>query len=385
MKLNLIAVLFFVFVVSSCSNSTSSKQVDLQSATSMDDKTFAVCIASGDAKDSVGIGIFQWSPKEGTLTPIMNDSTLSSVSYFEVYPEKNILYSVGEKISAFQIDEKTGALSMINQVIHSGSGTCHVSISNNRKFITVAYYSSGSASTYELLDDGSIGAMVSTVHHEGASINAERQEAPHVHMAFSAPNSDLILLPDLGIDQVKVYQSDEKGVLSPAPIPFAAITPGGGPRHVAFNAAGNRVYVLHELTGHVTGFGFDPEKGITDAINTISILPEDFTAFNKSADIHISPNGKFLYASNRGHNSLAVCSIDEATGTLTFLGTKDCGGEYPRAFAIDPSGDYLLVANKLSNQVSIMKIDHATGFFEKTGEVATPIVPQCIRFVELKK
>ncbi len=382
-------VLFFLL---SCDQQKGAKSEDESAGEIVEQKNsdtdntpkYAVYVSSGDEQDGAAIGIYEWSPTSATMIKIGVDSSYTSSSYLAIDAENNKLYSVGSAIATFSINPITGKLTALNETKDTGKGACYLSLAHNKKFITVAYYSSGSASTYAILPDGTVGKEISTVVHSGSSVNKERQEAPHVHMAFAAPNSDIILMPDLGIDQVKSYRSDENGILTPAPNAATNITAGGGPRHLAFAPGGKRVYVLHELTGHVTGFGFDPEKGITDKINTVSTLPEDFKEFNKSADIHVSPDGKYLYASNRGHNSLAVFSIDQASGALTFLGAKDCGGDWPRAFAIDPSGDFILVANKNSNQISILKIDHATGFFEKVGEVATVLAPQCIRFLKLK-
>ncbi|WP_258103123.1 lactonase family protein [Marinoscillum sp. MHG1-6] len=344
------------------------------------DNTHYVYIASGSPKDSVGIAVFGW--KAGELTPVGLIDVPASTSYLAVDTLNKRLYSVGDKISAFSVD-KAGDLSLINQIEPNGEGACHVSISNDYRFLLVAYYRSGSASMYGLEENGGIGELVWSVQHHGSSVNKERQESAHAHMILPAPNSNLIIVPDLGIDKVMVYSSDSAGYVSEAPIPFANIRPGGGPRHAAFHSNGRFVYVLHELTGHVTGFSFDPKQGIVDSINTVPTLPEDFKDFNKSADIHITPNGQYLYASNRGHNSLAVMSVDQSTGALKYLGTQDCGGDWPRAFAVDPSGEYLLIANKRSNRISVMKINYKTGFFEKVSEVDTPLEPQGIRFMSM--
>ena len=363
---------------------TADNQVDIDTLLdSTAGKRYAVFVSSGDSKDGVGVGVYEWKAENGALAAVSSDSTYESSAYLAVDTKNLKLYHVGDKLASFDIDKNTGELTLLNAVENTGEGACHISIANNQNFVTVAYYSSGSAATFALTQDGSLGAEVSRVEHKGASVNKERQESPHIHMAFATPNSDLILLPDLGIDQVKVYKASATGKLSPAPNPLVTIDAGGGPRHVARSPNGKYLYVLHELTGHVTAFEFDGENGIGSKISTVSTLPLDFRGFNKSADIHVHPNGKYLYASNRGHNSLAIFGVDKNTGDLTFLGAKDCGGDWPRAFAIDPSGNFILVANKNSNQISILKIDHSTGFFDKVGEVATVLAPQCISFLEL--
>ncbi|MEO9476502.1 MAG: lactonase family protein [Cyclobacteriaceae bacterium] len=345
-----------------------------------------VYVASDNAEDGAGIGIYDWVPEIGVMSSISADTQSATSSYLAVDTVLNTLYNVnGEGIFAYQINRESGALMAINNTRLTGRGPCHISVSNDHKFVLVGYYSSGSLAAYEIKEDGGIGAQLSGFEHRGSSVNAERQERAHVHMVSTVPESNLVLVPDLGIDKVVVYALDDTGTLTPAEDEYVArITPGGGPRHLAIHPSNKFVYVLHELTGHVTGFGLDPQNGFRDSINTISTLPADFAEFNKSADIHITPNGQYLYASNRGHNSLVVCEISQETGALTVLGTKSCGGDWPRAFGIDPTGQYIFVANKRSDQISLLKIDYATGFFEKTGEVKTQLAPQGIRFIKAK-
>lgn len=345
-----------------------------------------VYVASDKAEDGAGIGIYDWTPSTGVLTGISADTQNATSSYLAVDTVLNTLYSVnGEGIFAYSINRETGDLTAINDTRLTGRGPCHISVSNDHKFVLVGYYSSGSLAAYEIKENGGIGSQLSGFEHRGSSVNTERQERAHVHMVSPAPQSNLVLVPDLGIDKVLVYSLDDTGTLTPAEDEYVArITPGGGPRHLAIHPNNKLVYVLHELTGHVTGFGFDPQKGFLDSINTISTLPAGFAEFNKSADIHITPNGQYLYASNRGHNSLVVCKINPDTGELTALGTKSCGGDWPRAFGIDPTGQYIFVANKRSDQISILKIDYQTGFFEKTAEVKTQLAPQGIRFIKAK-
>ncbi|MFY0598311.1 MAG: lactonase family protein [Cyclobacteriaceae bacterium] len=348
------------------------------------ESSYFVYVASGDSKDGSGIGIYNWVPSKGELSEIVRDSAVVSSGYLAMDSTKEVLYSInGEKISAFKVDTKSGFISLINEVPQVGKGACHVSVSNDGQFLIVGYYSSGSLATFGLNENGSIGELKSQHQHTGSSINTSRQESSHVHQVLPVPNSNLILVPDLGIDKVMVYAIDEAGDLTLAPDQYNGyIKPGGGPRHAVVHPNGKYAYVLHELTGYVTGFQIDSKNGLKDTINTVSTLPDGFNDFNKSADIHITPNGKYLYASNRGHNSLAVCKIIPETGALVFAGTKSCGGDWPRAFGIDPSGDFILVANKNDNQISILKIDYSTGFFEKVGEVQTPLAPQGIRFIK---
>lgn len=352
--------------------------------TKTEENTHLVYVASGTDADGTGIGIYSWNAEESELSEIGADSTFGSFSYLTIDKVNNLLFGVSKKtISAFEIDKRSGELKHLNSQPNVGVNPCHVSVSNDGKFLVVGYYSSGSLATYAIAEGGLLAEAISIVQHTGSSIDSSRQMEPHVHQVLPLPESDLILVPDLGIDKVMTYRLNNSGELTAVSDEFnAKIRPGGGPRHAVIHSEKNYVYVLHELTGNVTGFHIDTKQGFKDSINTVSTLPADFDGLNKSADIHITPDGQYLYASNRGHNSIAVSRIDE-TGALTFLGTKSCGGDWPRAFAIDPSGQFLLVANQRSNQISIMKIDYETGFFEKVGETETVAAPQAIRFIKM--
>ncbi|MGI9545562.1 MAG: lactonase family protein [Cyclobacteriaceae bacterium] len=384
-----ITLLFLAMISFSACQQNPSEIV--QAGTSVeDDKTkkesYWVYVSSGGQEGSeIGIGIHEWDINTGILAAVRGVNTVATSSYLALDAEKERLYSInGDGIQAFKINRETGGLDLLNQVENAGRGGCHLSISNDHQFLLAAYYSSGSAASYALNEDGSIGEHVSVVQHQGSSVNQERQEGPHAHMILPAPVGNLVFVPDLGTDKVMAYQISDQGELSPAPIPFASLDPGYGPRHMVFHPNKQFAYVLAELTGNVVGFKFDPERGLSDKINDLSTLPSDFTDFSKSADIHITSNGKYLYASNRGHNSLAVYAIDQESGVLSLLGTPSCGGDWPRAFEIDPSGDYILVANKRSNAISVQKISSSSGLFEAAGNVKTVGAPQCIRFLKRK-
>ena len=380
----IVLILISMVLFSACqSNSNKIAMAEIQEEKiESSEESYWVYVSSGTAEDDQGIGIYQWTPKGGTLTAIGHVTDVASSSYLNVDAQSKMLYSInGDGIQAYQINDQTGSLNLLNQVKHSGRGGCYVSLSNDGQFLLVAYYSSGSAASYKLLADGAIGEKVSVVQHEGSSVDQGRQEGPHAHMILPAPTGNLVFVPDLGIDKVMAYLLSSGGILEPAPQPYASLDPGYGPRHMVFHPNNQFAYVLAELTSNVVGFHFDPQRGLTEKINDLAMLPKDFTEFSKAADIHITPDGKYLYASNRGHNSLAVYSIDQTTGELSLIDMPSCGGDWPRAFEIDPSGNYILVANKRSNAISVQKINHETGLFEAVGNVNTVSAPQCIRFV----
>ncbi|MFY0626983.1 MAG: lactonase family protein [Reichenbachiella sp.] len=340
-------------------------------------------VSSGNAADSVGIGIYDWNAVDGTLIKQYHENAVTSSSYLVINETNEILYSInGKGIQSFQIDKDNGKLSFLNEESHVGKGSCYISMTNDKRFLLIAYYSSGSVATYELKENGEVGGMISHIVHQGSSVNEKRQKSAHAHMIISAAKGNLIYVTDLGTDEIVTYQLSTSGELKPKPISITKTNPGNGPRHLVFHPSKNYVYVLAELTGHVLAYLYDDQKGITNKIGEISILPKNFKDFNKSADIHISKDGRYLYASNRGDNSIAVCEININTGSLKLSDIIDCGGDWPRAFEIDPSGNYLLVANKESDAISLMSIEAENGLFKKNNEIESLLAPQCIKFLK---
>lgn len=390
MKKNNSIVYFFFFLGalinfnSACSQSADKVRKLTSDPEESKDSEYFMYVSSGMEQDNLGIGVYKWNPESGISALVYNDSSISVSSYLEINALSKTLYSVGkEGISAHKINPTTGQLTFLNKVENVGRGPCHISISESGGFLFIGYYSSGSLAVFEIRENNEVGAMLDYKSHVGSGINPERQEAPHVHMVLPVPDSDLILVPDLGIDSVKVYKVDVTGKLQEvAKEHNGVIEAGGGPRHVAIHPSGRYTYVLHELSGKVSGFTFDSGRGFTGNIGTWNTLKEGFDGFNKSADIHISKDGRFLYVSNRGPNDIAVFSIDPTSGVLSKIANLDCGGDWPRAFTIDPSGWFLIVANKNSNQLSIMKINQETGLFKKISENKTSLSPQAIRFLK---
>lgn len=383
-----ISLVLFCSVVfsSACQTSRSENKQPLSimenSSDSLDTSRYWVYVSSGQEDDQgKGIGVYGWDPASGRLTARYEQDLVTSSSYLALDQEKQRLYSINHQgLQSFIIDPNSGQIGELNSIAPTGKGGCYLSISNDGKYILAAYYSSGSIASYRLKTDGVVGEQLSTHQHEGSSVNKERQEAAHAHMILPAPDSELIFVPDLGIDKVMAYRLSADGTLTAAPQPFVSLKPGYGPRHLAFHPHRPFAYVLAELTSHVVGFNLDKTRGLTTEINDINMLPADFTEFSKAADLHITPNGKFLYASNRGHDSIAIMSIDEDSGQLTLVDIIPCGGSWPRAFAIDPTGNYLLIANKRSHAISVNRIDNSTGLFTEVAKVNTVKAPQCIRF-----
>ena len=341
---------------------------------------------------SKGIYSYRFDSEKGQLTPIGVAAETIDPSFLAVHPNGKFLYAVNEignfnggtsgAVSAFAIDAKTGALKFLNQVPTRGAGPCYVSLDRDGTFVLVANYDSGSIASFPVHDDGTLGTASGFVQHSGSGPNKERQEGPHAHWIGTSPDNRFALVADLGLDQVIVYGFDPiRGVFTPMLSGFAKVKPGAGPRHLSFHPNGKFAYVLSEMESSVTVFSYQPKNGTLTSLQTISALPKDYSGPKEAAEIAVHPSGKFLYTSNRGHDSIAVFSIDEKKGTLKSLGQVLTGGKTPRHFAIDPTGAYLLAENQESNNIVVFHIDAATGSLTPTGQTIEVPSPVCITFV----
>jgi 6-phosphogluconolactonase len=342
--------------------------------------------------NSKGIYAYRFDSEKGQLTSIGVAAETTDPSFLAVHPNGKYLYAVNEignfnggtsgAVSAFAIDAKTGALKFLNQVPTRGAGPCYVSLDKNGEFVLVANYDSGSIASFPVQADGSLGTTSGFVQHSGSGPDKERQEGPHAHWIGTSPDNRFALAVDLGLDQVIVYGFDSsKGIFTPMLSGFAKVKPGAGPRHLAFHPDGKFAYVLSEVESSVTVFSYQAKTGGLTSLQTISALPKDFSGHKEAAEIAVHPSGKFLYTSNRGHDSIAVFAIDEKKGTLKSLGQVLTGGKTPRHFAIDPTGAYLLAENQESNNIVIFHIDPATGSLTPTGQTIEVPSPVCIAFV----
>jgi 6-phosphogluconolactonase len=341
---------------------------------------------------SKGIYAYRFNAENGQLSPIGVAAESVDPSFLAVHPNGKYLYAVNEignfnggtggAVSAFAIDAKTGALKFLNQVPTRGAGPCHLSLDKTGNYVLVANYDGGSIASFPVHDDGTLGTASGFVQHSGSGPDKERQEGPHAHWIGTSPDNRFALAADLGLDQVLVYGFDSsKGLFTPMLSGFAKVKPGAGPRHLAFPPNGKFAYVLSEMDSSVTVFSYQTKTGAFASLQTISTLPKDFSGPKQAAEISVHPSGKFLYASSRGHDSIAVFSIDEKKGTLKSLGQVLTGGKTPRHFAIDPTGTYLLAENQDSNNIVVFHIDAATGNLTPTGQTVEVPSPVCITFV----
>ena len=308
-------------------------------------------------------------------------------SFLEIHPNGKFLYAVSESggagsVSAYAIDGDTGDLKLLNQKPSGGAGPCHVSIDHAGRNVLVANYGSGSASVIPIKSDGRLGEPIGFVQHAGSSVNSGRQKGPHAHSINVSPDDRFAFVADLGIDKVMIYKLDiEKGTIVANSPPFAKVKPGAGPRHFAFGPSGKYAYVINELDCTVTAFAYESASGALTEIQTITTLPHGFDGSNSCAEVRVHPSGKFLYGSNRGHDSIVVYRIDPAKGTLTFVEHETADIKTPRNFNIDPTGKFCLVANQGGDSVVVFRVNQETGALEPTGHKVSIARPVCVRFL----
>jgi 6-phosphogluconolactonase len=368
--------------------------VEAASSTKNNKNTYFVYVGTytEEASTSKGIYAYRFDSGNAQLTPIGLVAQTTNPSFLAVHPNHHFLYAVNEVgnfkgqksggVSAFAIDHATGKLTLLNEVASGGADPCYIIVDKTGKFVLVANYTGGSVSVFPILQDGSLGAASAFVQHAGHGTNPKRQEGPHAHSIDLSPDNRFAIVDDLGLDETLVYKFDSaKGSLTPNDPPFAKADAGAGPRHFALSPNGKFGYVIDEMGDTVSVFSFDAAAGALRPLQTISTIPKGFAGQNDDAEIVIHPSGKFLYASNRGHDSIAIFSIDPEKGTLTLVEYVPTKGQSPRNFEIDPTGRFLFAANEKSNNIVVFRIDPQTGRLAATGKVLDISQPVCVRFV----
>ena len=342
---------------------------------------------TGGDNSSKGIYRSVLDLETGKLSKPVLAAEVRNPSFLEIHPDGKFLYAVSEagrdgSVSAYAIDTYSGNLKLLNQQSSGGAGPCHVSIDHEGKNALVANYGSGSASVIPIESNGRLGEPTGFTQHTGSSVNPNHQKEPHAHSINVSPDNRFAFVADLGIDKIMIYRLDtEKGTIEKNRPPFTKVKPGAGPRHFAFRPDGKYAYVINELDGTVTAFAYKPASGTLTDIQSITTLPSGFDGSNSCAEVRVHPNGKFLYGSNRGHDSIVVYKIDSAKGTLTFVEHETADIKTPRNFNIDPTGMFCLVANQGGNSVVVFRINQITGALEPTGNNISIGRPVCIRFL----
>jgi len=339
-----------------------------------------------------GIFSFRMNSQTGELTAIGSTGGVASPSFLAIHPNGKYLYAVSEvsefngkptgAVAAFAINPRTFELGPLNKQPSMGDGPCHLIVDHSGKCLLVANYGGGSIAALPINKDGTLQAPTSSIQHKGKSVVTDRQEGPHAHAIVVDANNKFALAADLGLDKVLVYRFDaEHGELQPNDPPSASLKPGAGPRHIGLHSSGRFAFINNEIDSTVTAFSYHADRGTLESLQTLSTLPDDFKGENSTAEIQIHPSGKFVYVSNRGHDSLAIFSIDTQTGKLKALGHQSTGGKTPRGFNISSDGKFILAANQDSDNVVVFKVDSETGKLQPTGaEVKVP-KPVCVEFL----
>ncbi len=342
--------------------------------------------------DSRGIYEFRFNPSNGKLSgPTLAAETLNP-SFLAVSPDRKFLYAVneggqgGNTVSAFAVDAASGKLKALNAVSSAGDGPCHLAVDATGHWLAVANYGNGTMALLPIHADGTLGEAKQVEKHEGGSANPQRQRGPHAHCVLFAPDNRFLLLADLGLDRIFIYRFDAAaGTLTPNDPPAAQVTPGAGVRHLAFHPNGRVLYSVNEMGNTVTAFHYDPAKGTLDAFQYAPSLPESFKGSNTTAEIAVNRAGTRLYASNRGHDSIALFAIDGSRQTLASLDDTPAAGKTPRHFTLDPTGRYLLVANQESNDIVVFRVHPRSGQLSPAGPpVKGAANPVCLLFVARK-
>ncbi len=357
--------------------------------------TMLVYIGTYTGAKSKGIYVSRFDPATGRQTAPELAVETASPSFLALHPGGRVLYAVGETaslgskrtgaVSAFSLDAKTGKLASLNRQSSGGTGPCHLAVDQTGKCLLVANYGSGSIAALPILADGALGEPNAVIQHQGSSVNPQRQAGPHAHFITPDPANRFALTCDLGLDQVLVYRFDPaKSALTANDPPFAAVKAGSGPRHLAFHPSGRFVFLINEMGSTLTTFAYDAKQGTLKELQSLSTLPEKFDGNSTCAEVQVHPSGKFVYGSNRGHDSIAVFGFDSASGKLTCVEHQSTQGKTPRHFAIDPTGQWLLAENQASDSVVVFRVDSTTGRLSPTGQTVSVGAPVCALFVPVK-
>jgi 6-phosphogluconolactonase len=354
-----------------------------------------VYIGTYTVPKSKGIYVSRLDMEKGTLSPAELAAESPSPSFLAVHPTEKYLYAVNETntftdetggVSAFAIDRATGKLQALGQQSSEGAGPAHLTVDKSGRNILVANYGGGSVAVLPInAKDGKLKSGSSFVQHKGHSVNPNRQKEPHAHSITTDPSGRFVYVADLGLDWIVIYQLDErKGLLTLNEPPNAKVEPGAGPRHFSVHQSGRYGYVINELNCTITTFTRDTNSGGLKELETVSALPPNVQMQNgfSGAELELHPSGRYLYTSIRGHNSIAVFSIDQNTGRLTYVESTPTQGNTPRGFGIDPTGKYLLAGNQNSDTLVVFRIDSATGKLTPTGSKIDVGSPVSVKFVK---
>jgi len=361
-----------------------------QCASAADYWMYAGTYTSGASR---GIYVYRFHPGSGKIVPAGLAAAAANPSFLAVHPNRKLLFAVNEDgsgtamggVSAFSINPKNGRLALLNRVSSRGGAPCHLSLDRTAKWLAVANYASGSVLVLPVGADGKLGEASAFVQQRGSSVNPARQSGPHAHCVLFSPDNRFLLVADLGADRIFVYRFDAaNGSITPNDPPFAAAKPGAGVRHLIFHPNGRVLYAINELASSVTVFLYDPSRGTLEELQTVSTLPARFEGSNTAAEIAIGADGRHVYVSNRGHDSLGLLAVDPVLFTLTAMEFPPAMGRTPRHFALDPEGANLVAASQDSGRLVVFRVHPRTGQLQPRGGAVRVPNPSCVAFVRVR-
>ncbi|WP_161889115.1 lactonase family protein [Pontibacter russatus] len=389
-------VLILSLALSACNSNTPDTAASEETAAeteTLNEATAMVYIGTYADAGKESIFLYKLNPESGELTRVSGFKAGANPSFLTLDAQRKHLYAVNETgdyqgqksgaVSAFSVDQQTGDLTLLNQVASKGGAPCYISLGEGGKTALVANYSGGNVAAFPIQDNGQLAGAADVEQHKGTGPNKDRQEAPHAHYIAPSLDNKYVYSVDLGIDKILGYRLDSgSGTLTPTePAVAFAAAPAAGPRQMAFHPDGKYAYVINELNSTMTALAYDGNNGTFAEVQTLPTIPSDYGKDNFPAAVRVSPDGKFLYGSNRGHNSIVVYGLDENTGKMTYVENVPTGGDWPRDMTIDLTGNVLLVANERSNSITSFKIDKATGKLTATGHEAQVSKPVCVQVV----
>ncbi len=348
-----------------------------------------VYFGSHSSGPGAGFSLARFDSKTGALTKPEFLLAAKEPAFFVFSSDGTRLYTCNSGspggLSAYAVEPHSGHLTLINRVLAGGGDTSFITLDHTGRYVLVANYDGGSIAAFALKPDGAIGDWTTFDQHRGSSVNPQRQTHAYAHAVVLDSTNRFALVPDLGVDRLYIYRFDEKiGALTPSDPAFAAIAPGSGPRHVRFHSNGRWVYLINEIASTIVAFEWDSTRGTLTPLQTATTLPADFKGVSACAELEIHPNGKFLYGSNRGHDSLAVFAIDQSNGRLTLVEHVASGGKTPRNFAFDPTAQWIVLTNQDSSNAVVFRVDAATGRLTRTGDPVSVPSPFCERFLPIR-
>lgn len=340
----------------------------------------------------MGIYVYKLDVTSGLMKQCGLAEGVPNPSYLAIDPSRRFLYAVNElrefedaptgAVSAFSVEPGSGRLRFLNRKPSYGTDPCHLTVDKTGRYVLVANYTSGSVCVLPIREDGSLAEATDVIQHQGSSSDPVRQSGPHAHAVTLDDTGRYAFVPDLGLDKLMIYKFDAKrGKLEPSEEPWVEVTAGAGPRQLAMHSRGGYVYLINELNSTMTAFRYDKSKGTLREIQTLSTLPKDFEGASTCARVQISASGKFLYGSNRGHDSIVIYAIDQVNGKLTCIGHRSTQGKTPRHFAIGPAGEFLIIANQDTEDVVAFRLDPTSGELGATGHSVDVPTPVCVKVI----